>query len=98
ELVPDEVVMVPPRQVEAVPLLDRRARIVAWIAAAIVLALVAAAAIAFLALRGSCSVRAAATCGSTSGPDRPPARCSSRARSRRAGTCALPADGCGCGS
>jgi len=55
ELVPDEVVMVPPRQVEAVPLLDRRARIVAWIAAAIVLALVAAAAIAFLALRGSSS-------------------------------------------
>lgn len=55
ELVRDDVVMVPPRQVEAVPLLDRRARIVAWIAAAIVIALVAAAAIAFLALRGSSS-------------------------------------------
>jgi helix-turn-helix protein len=55
ELVPDEVVMVPPRQVAAVPLLDRRARIVVWIAAAVVLALVAAAAIAFLALRGSSS-------------------------------------------
>jgi len=55
ELVPDEVVMVPPRQVAAVPLLDRRARIVVWIAAAVVLALIAAAAIAFLALRGSSS-------------------------------------------
>jgi helix-turn-helix protein len=55
ELVPDEVVMVPPRQVAAVPLLDRRARIVVWIAAAVVVALVAAAAIAFLALRGSSS-------------------------------------------
>ena len=54
ELVPDEVVMVPPRQVAPVPLLDRRARIVVWIAAAVVLALVAAA-IAFLALRGSSS-------------------------------------------
>jgi len=47
--------MVPPRQVAAVPLLDRRARIVVWIAAAVLLALVAAAAIAFLALRGSSS-------------------------------------------
>ena len=63
ELVPDEVVMVPPRQVAAVPLLDRRARIVVWIAAAVLLALVAAAAIAFLALRGS----------SSGGPVAPPA-------------------------
>jgi len=55
KLVPDEVVMVPPRQVAAVPLLDRRARIVIWIAAAVLLALVAAAGIAFLALRGSSS-------------------------------------------
>src|SRR6185437_11391512 len=55
ELVPDEVVMVPPRRVAAVPLLDRRARIVVWIAAAVIVALIAAAAIAFLALRGSSS-------------------------------------------
>jgi cytoskeletal protein RodZ len=55
ELVPDEVVMMPPRQVAPVPLLDRRARIVVWIAAAVLVALVAAAAIAFLALRGSSS-------------------------------------------
>lgn len=55
ELAPDEVVMVPPRRVAPVPLLDRRARIVVWVAAAIVLALVATAAIAFLALRGSSS-------------------------------------------
>jgi len=55
ELVPEEVVVVPPRQVAQVPLLDHRARIVVWIGAAVVLALVAAAAIAFLALRGSSS-------------------------------------------
>ncbi|HEX3332269.1 MAG TPA: helix-turn-helix domain-containing protein [Gaiellales bacterium] len=55
ELVPEEVLMVPPRQVAPVPLLDRRARIVVSIAAAVVLALVAAAAIAFLALHGSSS-------------------------------------------
>jgi cytoskeleton protein RodZ len=53
ELVPDEVVMVPPRQVAEVPLLDRRARIVVWIAAAVALALIAAVAVAVLASRGS---------------------------------------------
>src|SRR5690348_9336204 len=42
ELVPDEVVMMPPRQVAEVPLLDRRARIVVWVAAAVALALIAA--------------------------------------------------------
>ena len=55
ELVPDEVVMVPPRQVADVPLLDRRARIVVWVAAAVVLALVAAVAVAVLVTRGSSS-------------------------------------------
>jgi Helix-turn-helix domain len=55
ELVPDEVVMVPPRQVAKVPLLDRRARIVVWIAAAVALVVVAAVAVAvaLLAARGS---------------------------------------------
>jgi helix-turn-helix protein len=57
ELVPDEVVMVPPRQVAQVPLLDRRARIVVWVAAAVALALVAAAALFLLASRGSSSAR-----------------------------------------
>src|SRR4051794_5819264 len=55
ELVPDEVVMVPPRQVAKVPLLDRRARIVVWIAAAVALTVVAAVAVAvaLLARHGS---------------------------------------------
>jgi Helix-turn-helix domain/Domain of unknown function (DUF4115) len=53
DLVPDEVVMVPPRQVTEVPLLDRRARIVVWIAAAVALALAAVVAAALLASRGS---------------------------------------------
>ncbi len=51
----EEVVMTPPRQVAPVPLLDRRARIVVWVAAAVVLALVVAAAVAILASRGSSS-------------------------------------------
>jgi hypothetical protein len=55
ELVPDEVVMMPPRQVTEVPLLDRRARIVVWVAAAVALALVAAVAVFLLASRGSSS-------------------------------------------
>jgi cytoskeleton protein RodZ len=64
ELVPpDEVVMVPPRQVAEVPLFDRRARIVVWIAAAVALAAVAAVVVAVLALRG----------GSSGGPHTHPA-------------------------
>jgi hypothetical protein len=55
ELVPEEIVMVPPRQVAKVPLLDRRARIVLWVAAAVALALVAAVAIVVLVSRGSSS-------------------------------------------
>jgi cytoskeleton protein RodZ len=55
ELVPDEVVMMPPRQVAEVPLLDHRARIVVWVAAAVVLVVLAAVAIALLASRGSSS-------------------------------------------
>jgi Helix-turn-helix domain/Domain of unknown function (DUF4115) len=55
ELVPDEVVMVPPRRVADVPLFDRRARIVVWIAAAVALALVVAVAAVVLASRGSSS-------------------------------------------
>jgi hypothetical protein len=70
ELVPEEVVMVPPRRVDAVPLLDRRARFVVWIGAAVVLALVAAVAIAVLASRGSSGAPpppAAANTGTTAG-------------------------------
>jgi hypothetical protein len=53
ELVPpDEVVMMPPRQVAALPLFDRRVRIVVWIAAAVVVAVVAAVVVAVLASRG----------------------------------------------
>jgi Helix-turn-helix domain len=55
ELVPDEVVMVPPRQVAEVPLLDHRARVVVWVAAAVALAVVAAVAGILLASRGSSS-------------------------------------------
>jgi cytoskeletal protein RodZ len=55
DLVPDDVVMVPPRQVTEVPLLDRRARIVVWVAAAVALVLVAVVAAAVLASRGSSS-------------------------------------------
>jgi helix-turn-helix protein len=55
DLVPDEVVMVPPRQVAEVPLLDRRARIVVCVAAAVALALVAAVALFLLVSRGSTS-------------------------------------------
>jgi hypothetical protein len=64
ELVPpDEVVMVPPRQVAQVPLFDRRARIVVWIAAAVALAALSAVVLAVLASRG----------GSSSGAPRTPA-------------------------
>jgi hypothetical protein len=62
ELVPDEVVMVPPRQVAEVPLLDHRARVVVWVAAAGALAVVAAVAAILLASRGS-----------SAGPPPPPA-------------------------
>ena len=63
ELVPpDEVVMVPPRQVAEVPLFDRRARIVVWIAAAVLLAALAAVVLVVLASRG----------GSSSGAPSPP--------------------------
>jgi cytoskeleton protein RodZ len=56
ELVPpDEVVMVPPRQVAEVPLFDRRARIVVWIAASVAVALVAVVLVAVLASRGGSS-------------------------------------------
>ncbi len=55
DLVTDEVVVVPPRQVAEVPLLDRRARIVVWVAAGVALALVAVVAAAVLASRGSSS-------------------------------------------
>jgi cytoskeleton protein RodZ len=127
DLVPDEVVMVPPRRVEPVPLLDRRARIVIWIAAAVVLAVVAAAAIAFLETRGGSSgapspspagktgsttsggsTSTPATTGATGVTTTPPqagpaplvlvASGGDVWLSRRAGACASPAGGCGCGS
>jgi hypothetical protein len=67
ELVPDEVVMVPPRQVAEVPLLDHRARIVVWVAAAVALAVVAAIAAILLASRGSSSARPPALPAGTTG-------------------------------
>ena len=67
ELVPDEVVMVPPRQVAEVPLLDHRARIVVWVAAAVALAVVAAVAAILLASRGSSSARPPALPAGTTG-------------------------------
>jgi hypothetical protein len=70
ELVPDEVVMVPPRRVAEVPLLDRRARIVVWVAAAVALVIVAAVAAFVLASRGSPSAGPPAhpAAGTGSGP------------------------------
>jgi cytoskeletal protein RodZ len=67
ELVPAEVVMVPPRQVADVPLFDRRARIVVWVAAAVALALVAAIAAVVLASRGSSSGSPASSPAGTTG-------------------------------
>jgi hypothetical protein len=54
DLVPD-MVMTPPRHVERVPLLDRRARIAAWVLAAVLVAALVAIGILVLGSRGSSS-------------------------------------------
>ncbi len=90
ELVPDEVVVAPPRQVAQVPLLDHRARVVVWIAAAVVLALVAVAAIAFLALRGSSSGASAPPPGGNTGISSPAGQSSSTATTSTTGVTTTP--------
>ena len=50
-----DVVMTPPRQVAPVPLLDRRARIAAWVLAAVLVAVLIAIAILLLGSRGASS-------------------------------------------
>ena len=71
----EEVVMAPPRQVVAVPLLDRRTRIAAWVAAVVVGVVVAAvAAIVYLGSGGGSSSAGAGRTGATHpGQTTPPA-------------------------
>ncbi len=71
----EEIVMAPPRQVVAVPLLDRRTRIAAWVAALVVAVVVAVvAAIVYLGSGGGSSSAGAGRAGATHpGHTAPPA-------------------------
>jgi cytoskeleton protein RodZ len=82
----EEVVMAPPRQIDDVPLLDRRTRIAAWVAALALAALVAVvAAVVYLGSGGGSSSAGAGPAGATHpGHAAPPA--TSTVESTTAGT------------